>query len=219
LIEVLDAGSFTPKSSIISTGTESDTKDDTSTTLADLRTDIPKYRIYKNGKLTLETTDVTPHWPSDSVAFLIGCSFTTDAALLNANIPLRTVEQHKNVPMYNTNIQCIPAGKYSGNMVVSMKPIKSTDVAKEVMITSKFPHAHGIPVCVGNPSSIGIVDVGKPDYGDVVEILEGELPVFHACGVTPQNVLLESRVDFAITHSPGYMFVTDLKADEPPNPR
>jgi uncharacterized protein YcsI (UPF0317 family) len=202
LIEVLEAGSYTPKTSTCSQ--------------ADLRTDIPKYRIYRYGKLELETTDVTQYWPKDAVAFLIGCSFTTDAALIRAGIRLRTVEEKKNVPMYNTNIECHPAGKLKGNMVVSMKPIKALDIAKEVEVTSRFPHAHGAPVCVGCPASIGIEDVSKPDYGDAVDIKDDELPVFHACGVTPQNVLMASEVEFAITHSPGYMFVTDLSADEPP---
>ena len=131
---------------------------------------------------------------------------------MNAGITLRSIEQNKNVPMYNTNIKCISAGKLSGNMVVSMKPIKAMDVAKEVSITTKFPKAHGGPICVGCPESIGISDLTKPDYGDPVDVYPDEVPVFHACGVTPQQVLIQSNVEFAITHSPGYMFVTDLRS-------
>jgi len=161
-------------------------------------------------------TDVTEYWPEDSVAFLIGCSFSCDGELVRSGIRLRSAEQQTNVPMYKTNIPCRSAGSLSGTMVVSMKPIKAKDICREVQITSKYPHAHGGPVCVGCPQSIGIVDVMKPDWGDSVEILPDELPVFHACGVTPQNVLMESKVEFAITHSAGHMFVTDLPSSEPP---
>ena len=148
-----------------------------------------------------------------AVAFLIGCSFSYDGALLEAGIPLRSVEQNKNIPMYKTNIPCRPTGSLKGNVVVSMKPIKCTQIAKEVEITSKYPHAHGGPICVGCPQSIGIKDVNNPDWGDSVEILPDELPVFHMCGITPQNVLMESGVSFAITHCPGHMFITDLPSD------
>mmetsp|Transcript_21984 Transcript_21984/g.46373 ORF Transcript_21984/g.46373 Transcript_21984/m.46373 type:complete len:337 (+) Transcript_21984:107-1117(+) len=180
---------------------------------SDLRTDIPKYCIYKNGQLHAEVEDARPYWPERSVAFLIGCSFSYDGALLDNGIPLRSVEQKKNVPMYRTNIPCRPAGELRGNIVVSMKPIKAVDVATEVTITNKYPHAHGGPLCVGCPDAIGIKDVGNPEWGDSVDILPDEIPVFHACGITPQAVLMESGVSFAITHSPGHMFVTDLPSD------
>jgi uncharacterized protein YcsI (UPF0317 family) len=140
-----------------------------------------RYCIYKNGKLESEVHDATPFWPKNAVAFLIGCSFSYDGALLAADIPLRSVEQNKNVPMYKTNVATKPAGIFHGNVVVSMKPIKATDVAKEVLITSQYPQAHGPPLCVGCPQSIGIGDVSKPDWGDAVEILEDEVPVFHYC--------------------------------------
>lgn len=195
LLEVLDEGS--PHPQIVAPE-------------ADLRTDIPKYRIYRNGELEQEVEDCTPFWPEDSVAFLIGCSFSTDGELLAAGIPLRSVEQKKNIGMFKTNIPTIKAGKFQGNLVVSMKPIKATQIALEVEITNKFPQAHGGPICVGCPEAIGISDINKPDWGDSVEIRQDELPVFHACGVTPQQVLMESKVSFAITHSPGHMLVTDL---------
>lgn len=133
---------------------------------------------------------------------------------MNAGIRLRSIDEKKNVPMYNTNIPCKPSGSFSGNMVVSMKPIKAVDVAKEVLITSQFPQAHGAPICVGCPKSIGISDLSNPDYGDAVDIYPDEVPVFHACGVTPQHVLMQSNVEFAITHSPGHMFVSDLMGSD-----
>jgi len=187
LVEVCDIGSASPQVA----GRD-----------ADLRTDIPKYSIYQKGELLKEVTDATEYWPEDSVAFLIGCSFTCEGALLDAGISLRSIEQKTNVPMFKTNIPCRPAGALSGNMVVSMKPIKAVDVALEVQITSQFPQAHGGPVCVGCPNAIGIDDIMKPDWGDSVTIQPDEVPVFHACGVTPQNVLMESKIEFAITHSP-----------------
>lgn len=183
---------------------------------ADLRTDCPKYAIYRNGKLEKEAFDVTDVWPKDSVAFLIGCSFSYDGALLNAGIPLRSAEQGKNVPMYLSSLKCRPAGSLRGNVVVSMKPIPALQIAKEVEITSKFPHAHGGPVCIGRSECIGIEPERlsqKPDWGDAVELRPDEVPVFHACGVTPQAVLMESNVPFAITHAAGHMFVTDMPSD------
>uniref|UniRef100_A0A7S2KY48 DUF1445 domain-containing protein n=1 Tax=Leptocylindrus danicus TaxID=163516 RepID=A0A7S2KY48_9STRA len=181
---------------------------------ADLRTDIPKYCIYRDGKLETEVEDATDYWPEESVAFLIGCSFTYDEALVSGGIPLRSAEEGKNVPMYRTNIACREAGSLRGNMVVSMKPIKARDVAKEVEITAKFPHAHGTPVCVGCPQAIGIHELDNPDWGDSIELRDDEVPVFHACGVTPQSILLESKVKFAITHAAGHMFVTDRLSEE-----
>jgi len=219
LIEVCDVGCSLPKYCCFNNSNSKDKKcdndndddDDDSEPIADLKTDLPMYRIYQNGKLIKEVPDCTPYYPHDGVAFLIGCSFTCDEALLQSGIHLRSISQQSNVPMYNTNIRCNTAGKFTGNMVVSMKPIYCTDVVKEVMITTQYPKAHGSPVCIGCSESIGIVDLDKPDYGDRVEVMEGEVPVFHACGVTALNVLVQSGVEFAITHSPGCMFITDLK--------
>jgi uncharacterized protein YcsI (UPF0317 family) len=172
-----------------------------------------RYAIYVDGVLEKEVNDVTDYWPEKSVAFLIGCSFSYDGAFIDAGISLRSAEAGKNVPMYRTNVRCRPSGSLSGNMVVSMKPIKALHVAKEVEITSQYPHAHGSPVCVGNPKAIGISDLDQPDWGDAIDVKDDEVPVFHACGVTPQAVLMESKVPFAITHSAGYMFVTDLPSN------
>ena len=172
-----------------------------------------RYAIYRNGKLEKEVTDVTDYWPEESVAFLIGCSFSYDGALLDAGIPLKSADQGKNVPMYNTNLKCRSAGCLRGNMVVSMKPIPALQLSKHVEITSKYNHAHGGPVCVGSTAAIGIKDIDKPEWGDSIDVGPLEVPVFHACGVTPQSILMESKVPFAITHSAGHMFVTDLPAD------
>lgn len=160
-----------------------------------------------------EVTDVTDYWPEDSVAFLIGCSFSYDGALLDAGIPLKSAQQGKNVPMYKTNLKCRHAGSLKGNMVVSMKPIPALKISKHVEITSKYTHAHGGPVSVGSASAIGIADIHNPEWGDVIEIAHDEVPVFHACGVTPQSILMDSKVPFAITHCAGHMFVTSLPSD------
>ena len=152
-------------------------------------------------------------WPENSVAFLIGCSFSYDGEFLDAGIPLRSAELGRNVPMYKTALPCRSAGALWGNMVVSMKPIPALQVAKEVEITSRYPHAHGSPVSVGSSKSIGIENLENPDWGEAINVGDDEVPVFHACGVTPQVVLMNSKVPFAITHSAGYMFVTDLPSN------
>ncbi len=178
---------------------------------ADLRTDLPRYRIYERGELVDEVTDVRHLWTKDMVAFLLGCSFTFERALLEAGIPVRHQECGCNVPMYRSNIQCVPAGAFRGPMVVSMRPIPASQVARAVQVTSRFPAAHGAPVHVGDPVAIGIEDLARPEYGDAVEVREGEVPVFWACGVTPQAVAASARPPLMITHSPGHMFITDLR--------
>ena len=177
---------------------------------ADLRTDLPRYRIYKDGVLADEVTDVTPFWRDDLVAFLLGCSFTFEWALLDAGIPMRHIDEGKNVAMWKTSIACRPAGRFHGPMVVSMRPIPTGMISKAVTASARFPNAHGAPVHVGDPSVLGIADVNKPDWGDSVGVRPGEVPVFWACGVTPQAVALASKPAFMITHSPGHMFITDL---------
>jgi uncharacterized protein YcsI (UPF0317 family) len=178
---------------------------------ADLRTDIPKYRIYKKGVLEAEVNDIRDYWRDDFVAFLLGCSFTFEKALLENDIPVRHIEEGKNVPMYITNIETRPAGIFHGYMVVSMRPIPQNLVVRAVQVTSRFPSVHGAPVHIGDPKAIGIASLDKPDFGDPVEIKAGEVPVFWACGVTPQAVAMKSKPEIMITHSPGHMFITDLK--------
>ena len=181
---------------------------------ADIRTDIPRYRIYEHGELTAEVTDVTPYWRDDLVGFLIGCSFSFEAAMMNAGISIRHIEAGCNVPMYRTSIPCTPAGALYGNMVVSMRPIRHEQVVRAVQVTSRYPSVHGAPVHIGDPSVIGIADVSNPDFGDAVEIKAGEVPVFWACGVTPQSIAMTSKPPFMITHAPGHMFVCNPKDED-----
>lgn len=173
--------------------------------------DFPKYRIWKNGELADEITDITEYWQDDFVYFLIGCSFSFESELLEAGIPVRHIEENKNVPMFNTNIELTPAGVFHGHMVVSMRPIPNHLVVKAVNVTAAMPRVHGAPVQIGNPKAIGILDISKPDYGDSVTVNDGEVPVFWACGVTPQNVVMATKPPIAITHAPGHMLVTDVK--------
>ena len=177
----------------------------------DLRSDLPKYRIWKDGKLVAEPADLRSVWRDDLVSFLIGCSFTFDAALLSHGLPVRHVDLGRNVPMFRTNIPCVSAGRLHGPLVVSMRPYTPADSIRAVQISGRFPEMHGAPVHLGQPEQIGIMDLQQPDYGDAVPVHADELPLFWACGVTPQAVLMASRPPFAITHSPGCMFVTDRR--------
>ncbi len=181
---------------------------------ADLRTDLPRYRVYRNGQLVEEVTNLTSLWQDDLVGFLIGCSFSFEGPLLDAGIPIRHIELNRNVPMYRTNIACRPAGRFHGPMVVSMRPMPAREAIAAIEITSRLPAVHGAPVHIGDPGLIGIVDLQQPDYGDPVPVLPGELPVFWACGVTPQAAALASRPPLMITHAPGHMLVTDLTNQE-----
>ncbi|WP_338838491.1 putative hydro-lyase [Kurthia gibsonii] len=178
---------------------------------ADIRTDIPKYRIYKQGVFVEEVTDLHDYWSDDFVCFLIGCSFSFENALLNNEIDVRHISEGCNVPMYKTNIATTPAGLFEGPTVVSMRPIPEADVVRAVQVTSRFPSVHGAPLHIGNPETIGIQDLSKPDFGDAVTIKEGEVPVFWACGVTPQAIAMHVKPDLMITHAPGHMFVTDIR--------
>lgn len=193
LIEVLEAGCFTPR---CADG-------------ADIRTDLPGYRVYEDGVLTQERQDISALWRDDLVTFILGCSFSFERALMDGGIALRNVEQRRNVAMYKTTIACQSAGVFHSNMVVSMRPIRSTHIAAAVAISGRFPQLHGAPVHIGHPGQIGIAELSRPDFGDPVALLEGELPVFWACGVTPQYAAELSRIPFCISHSPGKMLVTD----------
>jgi uncharacterized protein YcsI (UPF0317 family) len=181
---------------------------------ADIRTDAPSYRVYRRGELVAEERDISTEWRDDAVAFLLGCSFTFEEALHEADVPLRHQELDCTVPMYRTNIPCRPAGSFRGCMVVSMRPIPASKVSRAIQVTGRLPAAHGAPVHVGDPSAIGIDDLFAPDYGDPVPVHDGEVPVFWGCGVTPQAVALDSKPEWMITHSPGRMFVTDVPNHE-----
>jgi uncharacterized protein YcsI (UPF0317 family) len=178
---------------------------------ADLRTDLPCYRVYRHGELADEPADLTAWWRDDLVAFLLGCSFTFENALLQAGVPVRHLEGGSNVPMYRTTIPCHPAGVFRGPLVVSMRPLTPAQAIIATRVCSRFPRAHGTPVHLGDPEAIGIRDLAKPDFGDPVEIKKGEVPVFWACGVTPQAVAMHARPPLLLTHKPGHMFVTDLR--------
>jgi uncharacterized protein YcsI (UPF0317 family) len=181
---------------------------------ADLTTDLPKYRVFRHGEVAEEVTDIRAYWTSDMVAFLLGCSFTFERALLEAGVPVRHLEEGKNVPMYRTNRPCLPGGRFSGPLVVSMRPIPASLVARAVQVTARFPAVHGAPVHIGDPEGIGIRDLDRPDWGDAVAIRPGEIPVFWACGVTPQAAATVAKPPLMITHAPGHMFLTDVRDEE-----
>lgn len=198
LIEVLDAGSVEPRRSAAA---------------ADLRTDLPRYRVFEHGELVDEPTDVRRWWRPDLVAFLLGCSFGFEEAMAAAGLPVRHVEEQRTVPMFRTNIACEPGGIFHGPLVVSMRPLTPMQSIRAAEITSRYPLAHGAPVHAGDPAAIGIRDVHRPDYGDAVTIRPDEIPVFWACGVTPQAAIALAKLPLAITHAPGRMFVTDIRAE------
>ena len=177
---------------------------------ADLRYDIPRYRIYKKGELTDEVTNLDKYWRDDLVAFLLGCSFSFEGPMLDAGLDVRHITDNHNVPMYITNIECVPAGVFHGPMVVSMRPMKPKDAVRAVQVTSRMPFVHGAPIHFGDPEAIGIKDITKPDFGDASLIKPGEVPVFWACGVTPQAVAMAVKPEFMITHAPGHMFISDV---------
>lgn len=176
----------------------------------DIRTDLPKYRVWRHGQLVEEPGEVHHVWRDDLVSFALGCSFSFEQALAEEGIELRHMTCGSNVPMYRTNIRCVPAGAFGGPLVVSMRPLRPADAIRAIQITSRFPSVHGAPVHIGLPDAIGIADLARPDFGDSVPVHDGELPVFWACGVTPQAVIAEAEPEFCITHAPGSMLITDL---------
>ncbi|MCR9107357.1 putative hydro-lyase [Marivita sp. XM-24bin2] len=179
----------------------------------DISTDVSKYRIFRNGTLNDEVTDITEVWSDDLVTVALGCSFTFENALLRAGIPVRHIETGCNVPMFRTSIDLEPAGPFSGHMVVTMRPIPEAQVEETRAICARYPQAHGAPIAFGDPADIGISDLAQPDWGEAVDIYPGEMPVYWACGVTPQNVLLDAGLPICITHSPGHMLIADVAED------
>ncbi|MCS6880887.1 MAG: putative hydro-lyase [Oscillochloridaceae bacterium] len=177
---------------------------------ADIRFDIPRYRIYREGRFVAEVDNLRDLWRDDLVAFLLGCSFGFDGALLAAGLPVRHLEQGRNVPMFRTNRPCVPAGPFQGNLVVTYRPMPTALVERAAAISARYPLLHGAPVQIGDPESLGIADLNQPDWGEPVVAQPDDVPMFWACGVTPQAVALESRVSLMITHAPGHMLVADL---------
>lgn len=198
IIEVLEAGEYVSKYAKNS----------------DIRTDIPLYNIYRDGELVDTVSDIKEYWRDDFVTFLIGCSFTFEQAILDAGINIKHIDEGRNVAMYKTSIDTTPAGIFEGKTVVSMRPFKKTLVDEVINITNEFPNMHGGPVHVGEPGLIGITNIDDPDYGDAIGIAEDEVPVFWACGVTPQNVVLNAKPEILISHAPGHMFITDINNEE-----
>ena len=180
---------------------------------ADIRTDLPRYRVYEKGKCIAEVEKITDYWRDDMVAFLIGCSYSFEWFLLQAHIRLRHIELGEIVSVYITSIPCKPAGVFSGPLVTSMRPIRRDQLVRAIQITSRLPAVHGAPVHVGDPRKIG-VDLSRPDFGWKPEVTDDDVPVFWACGVTPQAVAMNSKPDFMITHAPGFMFITDVRSED-----
>jgi uncharacterized protein YcsI (UPF0317 family) len=176
----------------------------------DIRTDVPSYRIFRDGKQERDVVNLVELWRDDLVSFVLGCSFSFEEALVEAGVPLKHISRGTGVPMYRTSIATTPAGPFHGPMVVSMRPLKPADAIRAIEITSRYPRVHGSPVHIGLPQMIGIEDLAEPWAGDATEVRADELPVFWACGITPQSVVLEARPSLCITHSPGHMLVTDL---------
>jgi uncharacterized protein YcsI (UPF0317 family) len=177
---------------------------------ADVRVHVPRYRIYRKGVLVEEPDDIVEYFNEEMVSFFLGCSFTFEHDLVANGIPVRHIDLNRNVPMYITNRECRPAGIFSGPMVVTLRPIPGNRVDETAAITARHRKAHGAPIYAGDPAALGIKDVQKPDFGDPPDIRPGEIPVFWACGVTPQTAVMRAKLDLAITHAPGYMFITDL---------
>ena len=177
----------------------------------DIRTDLPRYRVWRNGELAAEPNDIVEYWRDDLVSFIIGCSFSFEEALMADGIEMRHVAMGCNVPMYRTSIPTVQAGPFHGPMVVSMRPMTPADAIRAIQITTRFPAVHGAPVHSGKPELIGIKNIAKPDYGDPLPVYDDEIPVFWACGVTPQSVIATVKPEFCITHYPGSMLVTDRK--------
>jgi uncharacterized protein YcsI (UPF0317 family) len=176
----------------------------------DIRTDVPAYRIFRDGKPERDVSSLLELWRDDLVSFVLGCSFSFEEALMEAGLPLRYVEQGRNVPMYRTNVDTVPAGRFRGKLVVSMRPFKPADAIRAIEITSRYPRVHGAPVHMGFPEAIGIENLAEPWAGDPTEVRADEIPLFWACGITPQSVVLDARPSLCITHTPGHMLVTDL---------
>ena len=198
ILDVLEPGRFEP---LIATGD-------------DLRTDLPRYKVFENGEFKAEVEDVTRYFSDDMVSFLLGCSFSFENAMLASGLPIRKIEEDKNVSMYITARHCVPAGPFSAPLVVSMRPMTPEQAVRAVQVTTRFHLTHGAPVHLGDPQKIGIGNLDKPDFGDPVTIRPGEIPVFWACGVTSQLAATSAPLARVITHAPGHMFVSDLRDED-----
>lgn len=179
----------------------------------DIRTDVPAYNIYRHGRLDRSVGDITEIWQEDFVAFALGCSFTFEHALMKAGISMWHIEHNTTVPMFRSSIETVPAGPFGGPMVVSMRAVPASQLELVTEISRRFPIAHGAPVHHGDPARIGIGDLSRPDWGDPAPVPDGHVPVFWACGVTPQVALEKADLPICITHKPGHMLITDIPED------
>lgn len=179
----------------------------------DIRTDVPAYNIYRDGRLADSVTDIRDIWTEDMVAFALGCSFTFEHALMQEGIPLWHVDNDTTVPMFRSGIDTVPAGPFRGKMVVSMRSIDTARLDEAARISGRYPLAHGAPVHRGDPAGIGVADIARPDWGDPAPVPPGQMPMFWACGVTPQVAIEAARVPLCITHKPGHMLITDIPQD------
>ncbi len=176
----------------------------------DIRRDLPGYRIWREGRHSEDVEDLASLWQEDWVSFAIGCSFSFEELLISRGIGVRNIEQGVNVSMFVTKMQTVPSGPFGGPVVVSMRPMQPADAIRAVQLTGRMPLAHGAPLHIGDPARLGIRDLSKPDFGDPVEFRDGEIPVFWACGVTPQAAIRRAELPLCVTHVPGQMLVTDL---------
>jgi uncharacterized protein YcsI (UPF0317 family) len=181
---------------------------------ADLRTDLPRYKIFENGEYKTDVQDVSDYFDSDMVSFMLGCSFSFENAMLAAGLPIRNMEENKNVSMYVTNKACLSAGPFSARLVVTMRPMTPEQAVRAVQVTTRFHLTHGAPIHLGDPEKIGIKNLDRPEFGDPVTIKAGEIPVFWACGVTSQLAATSAPLPRVITHAPGHMFVSDLRDED-----
>ena len=180
---------------------------------ADIRTDLPRYRVFRDGRPQFEATDILDLWNGDLVTFLLGCSFVAEDALLKAGLLLPHISETGFVPMYQTTVPCESAGRFKGTMVVSMRPFDSEEAERAADITKSYPMAHGAPIHTGDPAILGIEDVNNPEFGEPVTMSPGQVPVFWACGVTPQLAIANAKPPIAVTHAPGHMFVADITSE------
>ncbi|MGQ0663321.1 MAG: putative hydro-lyase [Pseudomonadota bacterium] len=177
----------------------------------DIRTDVPSYRVFRTGAYVEDVRDIGHLWQDDFVAFVLGCSFSFEEAIIEAGVPIKHVERNDCVAMYVTDIDTVPGGRFAGKMVVTMRAFTPAHAIRAIQITTRFPNVHGAPVHIGKPELIG-VDLDQPYLGmGVAEVGAGELPVFWACGVTPQIAVERAKPPICITHTPGHMLVTDLR--------
>ena len=198
ILEVLEAGRFNPE--LVAP-------------LADIRTDLPRYRVFRDGERVGDPTDIQGLWRDDLVTFLLGCSFVAEEALMGSGLFLPHIAETGFVPMFRTTVPCKPAGRFNGTMVVSMRPFTPEEAQHAVDITKHYPMAHGAPIHIGDPGALGIKNLERPEFGEPVTMTEDQVPVFWPCGVTPQEAIVNAKPSIAITHAPGHMFVADITSE------